>query len=164
MKLIYPGSKTANGHLLRQVLQDQFPMQMVEHYTKRITYKDLTAAATTQTLTLTGFPTDVWVSCVTGGYVWLVETFGGGGTTASTLILGDAADDDELVTSQNVFVGQALGLRRTTGAANFAIHYEAAFVPQVIITSTTANVVAFDQGEVDIVIPFVRNLSHAAAT
>jgi hypothetical protein len=57
------------------------------------------------------------------------------GATAVTAIMGDAADDNGLLTSTSL---TTTGIVQTTGAAEYTPRYEAAFVPQVQITLASA--------------------------
>jgi hypothetical protein len=93
------------------------------------------------TISCTDFPEDVWrdeprirvVTALTG---------------TVTAIVGDAGDDNGLVTSTSI---ASTGTTRTTGAAEYAGRYESAFVPLITITSTVSLRLA-SAGIVDILI------------
>lgn len=169
MKLIHPGSKTANGHVLRQVLQGVIPSTPLEFWVKRVTHRDLTDADTSQALTWDDFPEDVWL-VQPGAHLWVVEAFEGGTTTDVDVIVGDTNDDNGLVTTSALDGVAADTLIRTPAAAEhptvagIGARYEAAFVPLATFTATAGNLDTLDEGEMDIVIPFIRNLTHARAT
>lgn len=99
------------------------------------------AAATSQVLTLNTlfpanpFPTDVHRSVA---LIEVVSNAVGPSITQLAVILGDAADDNGLLTTTNTIAAAGTTLQ-TTGAAEFADQYEAAFSPILTLTSTGAN-------------------------
>lgn len=104
------------------------------------------------TLGKSTFPTDVEI--LAGTKVYLVTAFAGGTVDACTIILGDTNDDNGLVTSTNVFTGQSAGWKQTPSAAEYAQHYESAFVPAITIATTTGNTNALTAGSLIVDIPF----------
>ena len=87
--------------------------------------------------------------------LYLAEVFAGGTIAACTCSLGDAGDPDGLQTSTNIFTGQSLGYKaNTTGAAEYADRFEAAFVPLLQVNTTTGTVAAHTTGELWAMIGF----------
>lgn len=166
MKLIHPGTKTANGYYLRGVLQSSVPCTVTEYWVKRVRHSDLTDTDTSQALTWDDFPTDVWL-VEPYAHVVIVEAFEGGTTTDVDLIVGDTNDDNGLLTItalDGVSPADPPAPTRTTGAAEYGLRYEAAFVPLATFVATAGNLDTLTTGEVDIVIPFIRALTHRAAS
>lgn len=114
-----------------------------------IGHADLTAAATSEAISLTGFPTDAApVACE-----MIVDTdFSGGSVSACVVEVGDAADPDELLTSSNVFTGvQNTAWVQTDAAVRVGkFHRETAYAPEAKFTSTTDNVVNLSAGSLRI--------------
>lgn len=87
--------------------------------------------------------------------VYVRELFAGGAVSACTYEAGNANDPNGLHTAVDVFTGSALGWRaNTTGAAEYAPRFEAAFIPSITIRTTTANVAALTAGSLYQVIGF----------
>lgn len=80
----------------------------------------------------------------------------GTSVTAATLRLGDANDDDGLVTVSNwLGSGAAVGdILNTPAAAEYANRYEAAFSPQVRIVLTGGFLSALTAGAFEVCIPW----------
>jgi hypothetical protein len=95
---------------------------------------DLNATFTTNT-----FPTNV---IVIGGYGRLFEVFAGGTISACTVELGDAGNDNEIITATDVFTGASLarqlGLNINT--------QEAAYTPLLTMTATAGNLSTTESG------------------
>lgn len=83
----------------------------------------------------------------------LREVFAGGAVSACTCALGDAGVPTGLITAQNVFTGQSLGIKQV-GGAEYANRYEAAFAPTLTVATTTANGTALTTGIIDVAIQF----------
>lgn len=110
-----------------------------------IDHEDLTAAATTESIALAGFPTDAApVACE----VFVDEDFSGGSVSALALEVGDAGDVDELLTSTSVFTGvQNTDWIQTDAAARVGkFHREAAYSPAAKFTASSDNVVNLSAG------------------
>lgn len=160
---VIPGGRTANAQYLREVAYQTNPAQQIEWWVKRVTFRDLFAAATSASVTWTDFPTDVWIiGDPVGTHAYLSQVFAGGSISAYVFTFGDAGVSNGLITSTNIFTGASLGIKRTTGAGEFATHHEPAFVPQLTGTSTTANTNAATSGVLDIRIPYIRALGVAS--
>lgn len=98
------------------------------------------------------FPADVER---TTSLVRVVRNFSGGAVSACTARLGDAGDDDGLLTATTVFAAGTIGTTLfTLGAAEYAPRFESAFIPQIGIDTTTANVAALTQGQLLVCIGF----------
>lgn len=125
-----------------------------------ITIGDFTgAAATSQELDLAvvypdfPFPEDVWLE--PGAHIVPVTAFSGGAVSASTLELGDTGDPNGLVTASNVFTGVTTGVSvATPAAAEYALRFEAGYLPVATIRTTTDNVSALTAGRALVRIPF----------
>lgn len=118
---------------------------------------DLTAAATSQAILLNSLqPDDPFPVDVIRGQAFMVleEVFSGGVISDATAILGDAADDNGLVEVAQglIFTGDPLGVLQSPAAAEYSHRVEPAFAPRLLITATGANVTAFDQGRLIVVI------------
>jgi hypothetical protein len=76
--------------------------------------------------------------------------------TAVTVRLGDAGDDDGLLTVSNLLgSGAAVGdILNTPGAAQYANHYESAFSPQVRLVTTGGFLSALTAISFEVVIPW----------
>jgi hypothetical protein len=107
------------------------------------------------------FPADVWLQ--EGSHIVLITDFSGGAVSACTFEFGDAGDPNGLLTASDVFTGATNDVPIfTTGAAQYALRYEAAFIPSGTLRTTTANVSALTAGELEIRIPYRKNLDVAA--
>lgn len=108
-------------------------------------YAAASAAATTKSVSLSGFPADAApIACE-----MVVDTdFAGGSVSACVVEVGDAGDTDELLTSSNVFTGvQNTAWVQTDAAARVGkFHRETAYAPEVKFTSTTDNLDALTAG------------------
>ena len=117
------------------------------------------SAATEQAINLnTAFPSTAFPENVQCGqaYIKRVTDFAGGSATAVTAEVGDAADDNELVTALDVFTGAVATqvYEDTPSAANYAMHIESAYVPLLTLTVTGDNVDDLTAGSVVVCIPF----------
>lgn len=91
------------------------------------------------------FPANVRI---TGSMLYVSEVFAGGTVSACTLEFGDANDPNGLHTAVDVWTGSTVGYRaNTTGAAEYAPHFEAAFVPSLTLRTTAGNIAALTTGE-----------------
>lgn len=76
------------------------------------------------------------------------------GLTTCSIIVGDANDDNGLVTVSNLHTG-TVGRRIITPAAQeYEEHFESAFIPQIVLVSTVDNLSAATAGSFDVRIPF----------
>jgi len=109
------------------------------------------------------FPADVDIQ--RGAGFRRLTTFSGGAINAATITVGDTGAANGLITSSNVFTGQTTGRHtiRTSGAAQYDLHSELDFVPVIVIATTNGNGADLEQGEVDIVIPFLPLAEDLAA-
>ena len=136
------------------------------HLDYTLTIADLTAAATTQAVTLAGFPADAFPLEV---QVSVNEFFTGGAITAVTLQIGDAGDPNGLMAALNVFA--------VTGTDDFSVgtdgveaEYgstgparESAYAPEALFTSTTDDVDAATAGRVHIRLYYKQRLPPEVA-
>ncbi len=98
-------------------------------------------ADTSQVLNLnTLFPSNVFPERVIRSVplIEVVSNPAGPSLTALAVIMGDAADDNGLVTSTNIIAAAGTHVQ-TIAAAEFADRYEAAYVPLVQLDATGAN-------------------------
>lgn len=100
------------------------------------------------------FPVDVDI--LEGTTVENVVLPVGTSITAVTIRVGDAADDDELLTVSNLLgSGAAVGdILDTPSAALYRNHYEAAFSPQVRLVTTGGNLSALTAISFEVMIPW----------
>jgi len=125
-----------------------------------ITVGDFTGAgATNQELDLAAlypdnpFVSNVWLE--PGAHIVPITAFSGGAVSACTLELGDTGDPNGLVTASNVFTGVTTGVSvATPAAAEYALRFEASFLPVATIRTTSANVSALTAGRALVRIPF----------
>jgi len=130
-------------------------------WSQRVKYSDYSDSDTSEALdlnaTFTGnlFPKNV---TITGAWVQRVTDFAGGSVSAATIILGDAADDNQLLTQLDVFTGAkaTAELERTPAAAGFADGglWETGYVPLLQLDTTTANIDTLTAGELIIGIEY----------
>ncbi len=156
-----------NQRVLRALKSGRIPytMGMVYHWMLRLKVGDWTGEADgsqtfdlntlATTLKRPTFPADVEI--LDGTKCYLVTAFAGGTVNACTVTLGDAGAANGLLTSTSVFTGQALGWKQTTAATEFRQHYEAAFVPQIVLATTNGNTNALTAGELWVDIPFTKS-------
>jgi hypothetical protein len=138
-------------------------------YRQRVRVGDFTGEGDTdQLLTLnTLFPKNVFptdVDLLAGATVENLVLPVGASVTAATLRLGDANDDDGLLTVSNwLGSGAAVGdILNTPSAAEYANRYEAAFSPQVRIVFTGGNLSVATAGSFEVVIPWSPRAERSA--
>lgn len=86
---------------------------------------------------------------------FLSEVFDGGSISACAGILGDANDDNGLITTTALGQGETLTYKASTvGAAEYAPRFEAAFIPQLGLDTTGGNISALTTGIVWVAIGF----------
>lgn len=103
------------------------------------------------------FPADVWLE--PGHSIVPVTAFAGGAISAFTAEVGDAGDTDGLVTASSVFTGVTLNDPIVTpSAAQYALRYEANYVPVLRMLSTDGNISAATAGELEVRIRWFKNL------
>lgn len=126
-------------------------------WVQRVQVGDFTGEGDTdQTLDLAAlyprnpFPENVDID---GAYIVRETDFEGTSITDVDIELGDTGDPNGLLTSTAVEAGEGTKAA-TTGAAEFARHYEAAFLPTLRIVTTGANVSALSAGSLLICIRF----------
>jgi hypothetical protein len=123
---------------------------------------NVTTAATSQTIALSP---QMPAGGLVLGTAWLDITtlFSGGGSGNCTVKVGDASDDDGLITSSDIFTGAATGARFAAGAyltgATGKKYFKAATTLNAIIASDV-NVSTLTAGDVWVKVPYV-NLSSA---
>ena len=127
--------------------------------TKQIQHSDLTGAATTET---EAFDSQIPArSLVLGCFIDVTTLFSGGSVSACTVKIGDAGDDDRLLTASDVFTGAATGVRIASGAGLTGVasphFYKTATTINAIFTSTTDNVVNLSAGDLTAEIWYVTN-------
>jgi hypothetical protein len=85
----------------------------------------------------------------------VVRNVAGGAVSACTTVLGDAGDDNGLITATTVFAAGTIGTTICTpAAAEYAPRFESAFIPQIGLDTTTANVAALTGGQLLVCIGF----------
>lgn len=125
------------------------------YLTQEITHADLTAAATTEAISITGFPANAYPI---HGRVGLKVAFSGGSVSELTVQLGDTADPDGLMTAVSVFTGASLdqlgaaGIEAGIGTAAL----ESAYAPEALFTATGDNVVNLDAGKLEVRIAYIQ--------
>ncbi len=124
----------------------------------RITDADLTAAATSDTVAITGIPSDAFPI---GAKLEVGQYVTGGSISACTVSVGDAGDPDSLMTATNIFDTTALGtLTGTQGAESL---YDATpatagsgFTCIATFALTGDNADQADTGKLAIYVPYRR--------
>lgn len=125
--------------------------QAVKRFVLTVDTDDFTTAGTSQAVDVSaGFPANAYVL---SGHVELLETLSGGAVSAATVQLGDTADPDELLTSTNVFTGQALGRKWSPGAFTFGT-LESGYSPELLVSTTDGNVDDLTTGVVKVIIDY----------
>lgn len=124
----------------------------------RLAHGDLTDADTSQTITLSDLaiaPPERAIpvkSFVCNAWINVLTAFSGGGNTAVVIKLGDAADDDELITDVSIFTG-GTGIKSKTGTYTLGT-YEAAYAPKVVVTTTDGTCLGLTAGLLEIFIEY----------
>lgn len=119
------------------------------HGTQRIQHSDLTAAATTEAIAITGFPSD---SFPLGVIIELDTAFSGGGSGSCTVAIGDAGDPKEWSDELSVFTGVAAGWYNDDGTGMIAagrlplMWFEEAYTP-IATFKSDVNVADLDAGD-----------------
>lgn len=122
---------------------------------KSITHEDLTAAATTQSITVLDTPVDVMIEKC---FVRLEEDFAGGSLSTFTIQVGDSADTDRLILENSVFTGQAprlIGQELTElgdALGNMANYYNFSTRTHKILFTGSHNVNTATSGSLDVYI------------
>lgn len=130
----------------------------------KITHADLTAAATTQSITwanavaahpigATSVPAR---SRVCGAHIRRITDFSGGSVSALVIDLGDAGDTDELIDGLDLYTGAKATAAVSVGNGVYTLRtFEAAaYGAQILFTATGDNVVNLTAGEVEIAIEY----------
>lgn len=161
-KMVRFKGRSANPVIHRLRMSGRFPWleRPLFVWELLITIGDFTGAgAASQELDLAAlypnftFPTDVWLE--PGHHIVPVTAFAGGTVNACTLELGDTGDPNGLVTASNVFTGVTTGVSvATPSAAEYALRFEAAYLPVATIRTTAGNVSALTDGAALVRIPF----------
>lgn len=157
------GHRGSARELFRALLHGLIPWAWRPRFWYRqvVTIDDFTPEGDTdQLLTLNTlfprntFPTDV--DLLEGTTVENIVLPAGTGITALTIRVGDAGDDDGLLTVSNLLgSGAAEGdILNTPGAAQYANRYESAFSPQVRLVSTGGNLSALTAISFEVCIPW----------
>jgi hypothetical protein len=110
----------------------------------------LTAAATTEALTIPGFPSD---AIPLHAEIAIGTFFTGGSATAVTAQIGDSGDPNGLLAALNVFDTTSLG-DWTVGTLGVEAEYgstgpalESAYAPEILFTATTDDVADLTAGK-----------------
>jgi hypothetical protein len=157
------GHRGSNAEVLRAIQSNAIPhaMRLRHWYRQVVRVGDFVGEGDTdQLLTLnTLYPKNTFpttVDLLEGASIVNLTLPVGTSLTAATLRLGDANDDDGLVTVSNwLGSGAAVGdVLNTPSAAEYANRYEAAFSPQVRIVFTGANLSAATAGAFEVFIPW----------
>lgn len=104
--------------------------RVVKLYTAQVQHTDLSAAATSESIALASFPTNVVPIAAS---VVIITEFSGGSSTSVTAEIGDAADTNELAAAIDVFTGAGAGQKSSKATAFMGM--EAAYAPLCTITS-----------------------------
>lgn len=115
----------------------------------------LTASLTQEVDLNVAFPQNTFPTNVQRleSYIRRVTDFSGGTISALTAQVGDTGDPNGLLTATSVFTGVGAGYTETPAAAEFTQRLETAFVPTLLLTSTTANLDQLEAGELWVCIP-----------
>lgn len=125
--------------------------ESMQIFSEQVEHSDLTAAATTEAYALTGFPAN---SVLVDAWIDLDTVFSGGSVSACTVQLGDTASTDELMSAKDVFTGATLGLTYEDALA-YVPKKEAAYAPELLVTTTDDNVVNLDAGDLTVYIRYM---------
>lgn len=148
-----PGASPTSTQMLRvdkvvSALATALHMTWV-HGTQRIQHSDLTAAAHSESIAITGFPAD---SFPLGVIIELDTAFSGGLSSSAAVEIGDAGNTDEWMAATSVFAGVAAGLYTDGGAGAVAagrllmMWFEDAYTPVATVTADV-DVVDLDAGD-----------------
>lgn len=134
---------------------------VVEVVRRRVLEADLTAIALTQTLTFSAENAIPARALVIAQWLDVRTVFAGGGTGSCVVSLGDAATPTGWFNAENVFTGSALGVRPVPGLAGAYVGRTgdlsmAARVPQLVFTTTVANVNVLTTGDLIAYVAFCR--------
>jgi hypothetical protein len=163
MQYVRFGHRSSAGDVVRALETNKIPhaVRLRHWYRQVVRVGDFVGEGDTdQLLTLnTLFPKNTFpieVDLLEGASIENLTLPVGASLTAATIRLGDAADDDGLLTVSNwLGSGAAVGdILNTPGAGEYANRYEAAFSPQVRIVATGANWSAATAGAFEVFIPW----------
>lgn len=116
----------------------------IQRLTQRIQHSDLTAAATTQAIAITGFP----ANSIPLFSVFEIETPFSGGTAAGVVVkAGDAGADTELFGNVSVFTGASGIVQGAPGTLAGTYTLEAAYSPIATFISVGENLVNLTAGD-----------------
>jgi hypothetical protein len=94
---------------------------------------------------------------MSGAYLRVITAFSGGGAAAVAAELGgtfaSGLDDDGLITTTSVFTGASTNLIATPTAAEYALHPESGFVPELTLTADV-NIDTLTAGSLEVVIMY----------
>jgi hypothetical protein len=124
------------------------PIQILR---QRIQHSDLTAAAISEAIAITGFPAN---SIPLGAVAEVDTAFSGGGSASVTVEVGDAGGTSELFSGVEVFTGASGFVQGNVGALAGAWKLEAAYAPIATFTSDV-NVDTLTAGDLYIHIYYV---------
>jgi hypothetical protein len=164
MQYVRFGHRSSAGDVVRALETNKIPhaVRLRHWYRQVVRVGDFVGEGDTdQLLTLnTLFPKNTFpidVDLLEGANIEIITLPVGASLTAATLRLGDANDDDGLVTVSNwLGSGAAVGdILNTPGAAEYANRPEVSgFSPQVRIVATGANWSAATAGAFEVFIPW----------
>lgn len=147
----------ANRNLLDKVyIQHTGPWLPELIWTETVSYSDYSDADTSESLDLNAtftsnlFPSNVFL---TVAWLEIITAFSGGTVSAATMILGDAGDDNGLITESSVFTG-ASGLVQAGGAESYRSTLEASYTPLLQLDTTGGNINTLAAGEVRVCIGY----------
>lgn len=130
------------------------PVQILR---QRIQHSDLTAAALSEAIAITGFPAN---SIPIGAVAEVDTAFSGGGAASVTVEVGDAGGTSELFSAVSVFTGVSGLVQGNVGPLSGSWKLEAAYAPIATFTSNV-NVDTLTAGDLYIHIYYI---TPAAAT
>lgn len=123
----------------------------------RLTHADLTDEDTSQTIVLSTLNTGTGESAVPANsrimYAWanVLVAFAGGGNSAVVAKLGDAADDDELITDVSIM---ATGIKPASGTYTLGTFEATAYAPRVTVTTTDGTCAGLTAGVLELCIMY----------
>lgn len=154
------GSRQANADVLNFLPQSPWAVEWRFWYHQIVSFDspELTLpAATTYAINLNtlfprnAFPADVDI--LAGTKCRLIAAFAGGAISDFDVELGDSGDPNGLMSAFDVF-GTAASYNTDPAAAEYDRHYESAFAPELLWTSTGANIDQLTAGSMEVWIPW----------
>jgi len=127
------------GTTLEAILAEAVGVKVLS---QRIQHSDLTAAATSEAIAITGMPAN---ALIVGAYVELDTDFSGGSVASCDVEIGDSIDTDGFLQSQSVFTGVGPGFYSTIPGVRIGGHMGASL--SATFTTAADDVVNLDAGD-----------------